>query len=79
MQETRRNLLKFCGQAVLGASALPLPFGKALAEEAGAEPHYFIEIIFIGGWDVSYLFDARPLAMRAAGKLQNYSKAEPER
>ncbi len=41
------------------------------------EPHFFLHLMFPGGFDASYLFDARPLAMTAAGLIQNYSGLEP--
>jgi hypothetical protein len=35
-------------------------------------PHFFLNVVISGGVDVSYLFDARPLRMTDAGKIQNY-------
>lgn len=35
-------------------------------------PHFFINILYRGGMDHSYLFDARPEAFTAAGLVQNY-------
>jgi hypothetical protein len=39
------------------------------------DPHFFLAVTYFGGWDHSYLFDARPLDMTRAGLIQNYSNA----
>jgi uncharacterized protein (DUF1501 family) len=73
---TRRDVLKF---AALGAGTLLLPRWSVI--EAAAEerdPHFFLLIVLNGGADCSYMFDARPLAMTAAGRIQNYLGREPQ-
>ena len=42
-----------------------------------ADPHFFLLIVLDGGADPSYMFDARPLSMTRAGKIQNYLGEEP--
>jgi hypothetical protein len=57
-----------------------IPGRRALAQDGqnGAEePHFFLQIVTPDGLDCSYLFDARPLAMTAAGKQSNYLAEEP--
>jgi hypothetical protein len=58
------------------AGALPLlsfsPMALQAAGRRESEPHFFLNFIISGGVDASYLFDARPLQMTDAGKLQNY-------
>ncbi len=41
------------------------------------DDHFFLNIYMQGGADCSYMFDARPLAMTAAGKIQNYLGKDP--
>ena len=70
----RRGLLRFgCGTAALTL----LPWPRA-ARAAAANPQFFMQIIIPNGMDVSYLFDARPLALTAAGLKSNYLRREPE-
>jgi hypothetical protein len=76
MASTRREFLKIslgsAGTLVLpGASLLPA------AAQAPDEPHFFLMIVLNGGADSSYMFDARPLSMTKAGKIQNYLGQEP--
>ncbi len=50
-----------------------LPFVAATKETQPSEqPHFFLQIVFSGGMDASYLFDARPLSFTDNGFLQNY-------
>ena len=73
---TRRDILRF---AAFGAGTLLLPRWSVI--EAGAserDPHFFLLIVLNGGADCSYMFDARPLAMTAAGRIQNYLGREPQ-
>ena len=73
----RRSLLKF---GLAGAGTLILPRAAALAAPAGAakpDPHFFLLIVLGGGADPSYMYDARPLSMTAAGRIQNYTGKEP--
>lgn len=66
---TRRNFLKLSA-AGLGTGLIG-NFDFALA--AGPDPdHFFLMIVLAGGADSSYMYDARPLSMTAAGKIQNY-------
>jgi len=66
---TRRNFLKLSA-AGLGTGLLGC--GPNLFA-AGTDPdHFFLMIVLAGGADSSYMFDARPLSMTAAGKIQNY-------
>ncbi len=78
MVQTRRDVLKF---GLAGAATLLLPnfsfLGPAEAEALAEDPHFFLMIVLSGGADSSYMFDARPLAMTAAGKIQNYLGQDP--
>lgn len=78
MFHSRRDVLKF---GLGGAATLLFPkfgfLGAACAEQLQDEPHFFLMIVLNGGADPSYMFDARPLAMTAAGKIQNYLGEEP--
>lgn len=71
---SRRDVLKFA----LGAGTLLLP-GSNVFAAAGPDrdPHFFLLIVLNGGADPSYMFDARPLSMTTAGKIQNYLGEEP--
>lgn len=71
---SRRQIVKF-GSATFAATLIP---AGRLVGEAAAEPHFYLQVLFEPGWDPTYLFDARPLAMTEAGKLQNYLGQEPE-
>ena len=76
MAPTRRNVLKI---SLAGAGTLILPGTGLLpaAAQAPEEPHFFLMIVLNGGADSSYMFDARPLSMTKAGKIQNYLGQEP--
>lgn len=78
MIHSRRDVLRF---GLAGAATLLLPhaaFLQAAETEALVEdPHFFLMIVLSGGADASYMFDARPLAMTAAGKIQNYLGEDP--
>ena len=73
---TRRNMLKI---SLAGAGTLILPGSGLLpaAAQSVDEPHFFLMIVLNGGADCSYMFDARPLSMTKAGKIQNYLKQDP--
>lgn len=77
---SRRALLKFglagAGTLLLSQAGLPSQAAEPRAATA-AEPHFFLMIVLNGGADSSYMFDARPLSMTRAGKIQNYLRAEP--
>ena len=76
MISTRRDILRF---GACGAGTLLLPGASFLAAAAQTadEPHFFLLIVLNGGADSSYMFDARPLSMTKAGKIQNYLGKEP--
>ena len=78
MRRTRREFLQF---GLAGAATLVLPnvsfLGRADAEAMADDPHFFLMIVLSGGADCSYMFDARPLAMTAAAKIQNYLGQDP--
>ncbi len=70
MFPTRRDFLRI---GLGGAGTLLLPGVRAaVAVSPEAEPHFFFMIVLSGGADSSYMFDARPLAMTKAGRIQNY-------
>ena len=73
MNLSRRTALK-SGLTLLGGSMLPTSGLWAAAEE---EPHFFLFLNLFPGADSSYMFDARPLAFTAAGKMQNYLGTAP--
>jgi uncharacterized protein DUF1501 len=70
---TRRKLL-FSASA-LGLT-LMLPRRRSRAAP-GAEPRYLLHIVAAGGLDTTMMFDARPLAMTAAGKIHNPLGEDP--
>jgi hypothetical protein len=72
---SRRDFLRI---SLGGAGTLLLP-GSSFpqAVEPHNEPHFFLMIVLNGGADSSYMFDARPLSMTKAGKIQNYLGEEP--
>jgi hypothetical protein len=65
--------------SLAGAGTLILPGSGLLpaAAQSPDEPHFFLMIVLNGGADCSYMFDARPLSMTKAGKIQNYLGQEP--
>jgi uncharacterized protein (DUF1501 family) len=76
MLPSRRDVLRF---GAFGAGTLLLPrssFPAALRPDA--DPHFFLLVVLNGGADSSYMFDARPLSMTKAGKIQNYLGKEPD-
>lgn len=62
----------------LSAGVIPLLGGSTAWGQNPQEEHFFLQVIFGSGVDQSYMFDARPLAMTAAGKIQNYLGQEPD-
>ena len=63
---------RFLTLGLAGAGTLLFPGATVLeAAEPMAEPHFFLLIVMNGGADPSYMFDARPLSMTAAGRMQN--------
>ncbi|MGE3975233.1 MAG: DUF1501 domain-containing protein [Bdellovibrionales bacterium] len=71
----RRDFLKL---VLAGGSQLLFPIsGFSYANAATSEPHFFIQMILLGGLDINYLFDARPLSMTQANLIQNYLNEEP--
>ncbi len=71
---SRRSVLKF---GAAGAGTLMLPVAPPAAAESNQDPHFFLLIVLDGGADSSYMFDARPLSMTRAGRIQNYLGQEP--
>lgn len=71
----RRELLKLgLGSLAVGSfSHWPWAFATPKTDD-----HFFLTIFANGGWDTSYLFDARPLKMTEQGWIQNYLGQEPE-
>src|SRR5262245_3730583 len=71
---SRREVI---GLGALGASLLLAGAGPAVAADADGDPHFFLLVVLDGGADPSYMFDARPLSMTQAGKIQNYLGEAP--
>ncbi|MCO5142592.1 MAG: DUF1501 domain-containing protein [Oligoflexia bacterium] len=66
----RRGFLK---SSLLTATTMMLPMPLlSFAKFTEEDPHFFLFVNIFGGADPSYLFDARPLSMTSAGKIQNY-------
>ena len=66
IMSSRRRVLTL---GLAGAGTLVFPGTTVLeAAEPVPEPHFFLLIVMNGGADPSYMFDARPLAMTAAGR-----------
>lgn len=76
MNFTRRQIVKTAGLTLSAGLCPKIVLGNSPAA-ADEDPHYFLEVIFRPGWDPTYICDARPLAMTAAGKIQNYLGQEP--
>src|SRR5882757_561841 len=75
MLSSRRDMLKI---SVGAAGTLLLPGSSFLpASEPIDGAHFFLMIVLNGGADPSYMFDARPLSMTQAGKIQNYLGKAP--
>src|SRR5882757_5971088 len=75
MLPSRRDMLKI---SVGAAGTLLLPGSSFLpASEPVDDAHFFLMIVLNGGADPSYMFDARPLSMTQAGKIQNYLGKAP--
>ena len=75
MRISRRRLLSYA--AAGGGTLLLPPMGAREAAAASADPHFFLMIVLNGGADPAYMFDARPLSMTRAGRIQNYLGKEP--
>ena len=75
---SRRSALKF-GGGVAAAASVSATFGgfssRVFAQDQA--PHFFLEVTVPGGFDASYLLDARPLSMMAAGKKVIHQSATP--
>ena len=71
MTTSRRDLLKL---GLLGTGSLLFSDFSFANTEADfkSDPHFFLLLLMSGGADNSYTFDARPLSMTKAGKIQNY-------
>jgi uncharacterized protein (DUF1501 family) len=77
MSSTRRSFLSGCAASAAWALG-PAPRLRANVER-DEEPHVFLQLFYWTGLDATYWFDARPLALTAAGLLQNYDGREPFR
>ncbi len=77
MQQLNRRRLISLGSASAGVVLVKDFLLPAKAAAAEADPHFFLQIVFTGGMDASYSFDARPLAMTAAGLQVNHGGASP--
>ncbi|MCB0367569.1 MAG: DUF1501 domain-containing protein [Bdellovibrionaceae bacterium] len=51
--------------------------GQAYGKNKEFKSHFFLQVFFEGGWDSSYLFDARSLKMTQENLIQNYVNEEP--
>src|SRR5215813_4045222 len=72
---SRRDVIRV---GALGAGSLLLAgTGPTVAAGRDGDPHFFLLVVLDGGADPSYMFDARPLSMTRAGKIQNYLGEEP--
>lgn len=60
------------------ATCVAAMLARTVRSQDLVEPHFFVEVLLPRGWDPTYLFDARPLAMTAAGEIQNYAQKEPD-
>lgn len=69
---SRRDLLQ------VGVSLAAAGYTRQLcAQEASTRNHFFLQVIIPGGADSLYMFDSRPLAFTAAGKVANYAGSDP--
>jgi uncharacterized protein (DUF1501 family) len=76
MMLSRRHALRL---TLAGSASLVIPAGGfAGARRIDQDPHFFLLIVLNGGADPTYTFDARPLEMTTAGKLQNYLGKAPD-
>lgn len=71
---SRREVIRL---GAVGAGTLLLTGRPAAKADPEQEPHFFLLVVLDGGADPSYMFDARPLSMTRAGKIQNYLGEEP--
>lgn len=63
-----------------GACLLPRTgFGAMAPQKAPNEPHFYLQIVFPGGMDPTYTWDARPLEFVAAQRHANYYTGERTR
>ena len=69
---SRRDLL----QAGIALAATGLT-RRLNAQGGSSSPHFFLQVVIPGGADNLYMFDSRPLSFTGAGKMANYSGAEP--
>jgi hypothetical protein len=72
----RINRRTFSNSLIAG-SGLSLFPQIAVSQEPGKEPHFFITMIWSGGLDASYLFDARPLDMTEKDIQVNHLEKTP--
>lgn len=83
---SRREFLQYTGTGLgsfflpvsaLGAGIKGLSSRMTSNDKFIVDPHFFLNVTVLGGLDMSYLFDARALAMTQAGIKQNTLKTEP--
>ena len=79
--DSKTSRRDFVRMLVAGIGALYIPrwsWAFSNVHKPEADPHFFLQIFVQGGLDPSYFFDARPLEMTAAGKIQNYTGEDPQ-
>ena len=72
--------IKFSRRDAVGAGVGLATLGLLQREKAraeGASPHFFLQIIVQPGADSMYMFDSRPFAFTAAGKMANFAATAP--
>ena len=80
MDITRRQFLQSMAATGLTPSLMnwPTSLRAAPMKTATTEPHYVLFLHLTGGFDHSYLFDARPLEMTEKGLQVNYHGEAPQ-
>ena len=73
----RRSFVKLSAGGA-GTVLLTPKSGLSASATSDFEPHFFLNIIFPGGMDSRYTFDARPLAMTDAKLFVNYLNETPK-
>ncbi len=73
---SRRDFLKCSSASTLSYLAAPYVFSD-VSHAKDQEPHFVLQVVFPGGMDTHYLFDARPLEMTKEKLIQNYIGEEP--
>lgn len=68
---SRRDLLQ------AGVALAATGFTRRLSAQGSSSPHFFLQVVMPGGADNLYMFDSRPLAFKAAGRVANYASSDP--